>query len=69
MEITVAVLCLFGVYLVERTLLAKRQAVVIREDVQGQVTQLQAEISTQVTSLQGQLDQQRERLNRIEARR
>jgi hypothetical protein len=53
-----AILVCFGVYLTERLLLGKRQSVAIRADVE-----------TQLRGVQEQLDNQRERLNRIEARR
>lgn len=56
--VTVCVLCGFGVYLTERLMLSKRQAVVLRDEVAGQLSDLRA-----------QVDSQRERLNRVEARR
>lgn len=55
---TVAMLCGFGVYLTERLLVSKSQ---------GEA--LKAETKKEVEALKAQVDQMRERLNRLEARR
>ena len=52
------IVCAFGVYLTERLLLSKRLAV-----------RIEAETKAQVEKLKEQVDNQRERLNRLEARR
>ena len=56
--ITFALLCGFGVYLTERLLLSKRQADKLRTGFVAELAELKA-----------QVDNQRERLNRVEARR
>jgi len=55
---TFLIVCGFGVYVIERLLLSKKQASVIR-----------ASFAAELAELKTQVDNQRERLNRVEARR